>query len=34
MQVTAAESFVGNMRGPVIGRADADYDEVRSSTTG
>src|SRR5262245_10565037 len=34
MQAMAAESFKGNMRGPVIGRKDPDYDSVRSLYNG
>src|ERR1700688_1048204 len=30
----ATETFIGNMRGPVIGRTDADYDAVRSLYNG
>jgi len=30
MQAMATETFIGNMRGPVIRRTDADYDAVRS----
>ena len=34
MQATATETFIGNMRGPVIRRMDADYDAVRSLYNG
>ena len=34
MQDAATEAFVATMRGPVIGRADADYDDVRSLYNG
>src|SRR3982074_3738364 len=34
MQATATEAFIGNMRGPVIRRTDADYDAVRSLYNG
>jgi FAD/FMN-containing dehydrogenase len=34
MQAMATETFIGNMRGPVIGRTDADYDAVRSLYNG
>src|SRR6266404_2677853 len=30
MQAMATETFIGNMRGPVIRPMDADYDAVRS----
>src|ERR1700730_9162244 len=31
---TSTETFIGNMRGPVIRRMDADYDAVRSLYNG
>src|ERR1700756_1067719 len=34
MQAMATETFIGNMRGPVIRRMDADYDAVRSLYNG
>jgi hypothetical protein len=34
MQAMATETFIGNMRGPVIRRTDADYDAVRSLYNG
>src|ERR1700756_4849705 len=34
MQSMATETFIGNMRGPVIRRMDADYDAVRSLYNG
>jgi FAD/FMN-containing dehydrogenase len=34
MQQTATEAFVATMRGPVIGRTDSDYDDVRSLYNG
>jgi FAD/FMN-containing dehydrogenase len=34
MQAMATETFIGNMRGPVITRMDADYDAVRSLYNG
>ena len=34
MQAMATETFIGNMRGPVIRRRDADYDAVRSLYNG
>src|SRR3979490_2766301 len=34
MQTTATETFIGNMRGPVVRRMDADYDAVRSLYNG
>ena len=34
MQPMATETFIGNMRGPVIGRSDPDYDAVRSLYNG
>ena len=34
MQALATETFIGNMRGPVIRRTDADYDAVRSLYNG
>src|SRR6185312_14715468 len=34
MQATATETFIGNMRGPVIRRMDAEYDAVRSLYNG
>ena len=34
MQAMATEAFVGNMRGPVVSRADPDYDTVRSLYNG
>ncbi|WOH47216.1 FAD-binding oxidoreductase [Bradyrhizobium sp. sBnM-33] len=34
MQAMATEAFIGNMRGPVIRRTDADYDAVRSLYNG
>src|SRR6266511_149725 len=34
MQVMATETFIGNMRGPVIRQSDADYDAVRSLYNG
>src|SRR6202051_1285722 len=34
MQAMATETFIGNMRGPVIMRMDADYDAVRSLYNG
>ena len=34
MQATATETFIGNMRGPVIRRRDAEYDAVRSLYNG
>src|SRR6266568_7134216 len=34
MQVMATETFIGNMRGPVIRQSDADYDTVRSLYNG
>ena len=34
MQAMSTETFIGNMRGPVITRMDADYDAVRSLYNG
>ena len=34
MQAMATETFIGNMRGPIIRRRDADYDAVRSLYNG
>ncbi len=34
MQAMATETFIGNMRGPVIRQTDADYDAVRSLYNG
>src|SRR5438105_8029730 len=34
MQTVTTETFIGNMRGPVIRRTDADYDAVRSLYNG
>lgn len=34
MQQTATEALVATMRGPVIGRTDSDYDDVRSLYNG
>jgi FAD/FMN-containing dehydrogenase len=34
MQATATETFIGNLRGPVIRPMDADYDAVRSLYNG
>ena len=34
MQAMATETFIGNMRGPVVRRMDADYDAVRSLYNG
>ena len=34
MQAMATETFIGNMRGPVIRQRDADYDAVRSLYNG
>ncbi len=34
MQDAATETFVATMRGPVIGRTDSDYDDVRSLYNG
>src|SRR5260221_1486388 len=34
MQAMATETFIGNMRGPVVRRMDADYDSVRSLYNG
>jgi FAD/FMN-containing dehydrogenase len=34
MQDTATEAFVATMRGPVVGRTDSDYDDVRSLYNG
>ena len=34
MQAKTTETFIGNMRGPVIQRMDADYDAVRSLYNG
>ena len=34
MQAMATETFIGNMRGPVIRRTDVDYDAVRSLYNG
>ena len=34
MQTMATETFIGDMRGPVIRRMDADYDTVRSLYNG
>jgi hypothetical protein len=34
MQAMATETFIGNMRGPVIRPVDADYDAVRSLYNG
>jgi FAD/FMN-containing dehydrogenase len=34
MQAMATETFIDDMRGPVIGRTDADYDAVRSLYNG
>lgn len=34
MQTMATETFIGNMRGPVVRRMDADYDAVRSLYNG
>src|SRR3981189_1701255 len=34
MQAMSTESFIGNMRGPVVRRMDADYDAVRSLYNG
>ena len=34
MQAMSTETFIGNMRGPVIRRMDADYDAVRSLYNG
>src|SRR2546423_13919968 len=34
MQTVTTETFIGNMRGPVIQRMDADYDAVRSLYNG
>ena len=34
MQAMSTETFIGNMRGPVIMRMDADYDAVRSLYNG
>src|SRR5258707_7868043 len=34
MQAMSTETFIGNMRGPVVGRMDADYDAVRSLYNG
>jgi len=34
MQAIATETFIGNMRGPVVRRMDADYDAVRSLYNG
>ena len=34
MQAMATETFIGNMRGPVIRRTDAEYDDVRSLYNG
>ena len=34
MRAMATETFIGNMRGPVIRRTDADYDAVRSLYNG
>jgi hypothetical protein len=33
MQTMSTETFIGNMRGPVVRRMDADYDAVRSLYT-
>ena len=34
MQAMSTETFIGNMRGPVVRRMDADYDAVRSLYNG
>src|SRR3979411_3236372 len=34
MRALATDTFIGNMRGPVIRRTDADYDAVRSLYNG
>ena len=34
MQAMSTETFIGNMRGPVVRRMDADYDGVRSLYNG
>ena len=34
MHALATETFIGNMRGPVITRMDDDYDAVRSLYNG
>ena len=34
MQAMSTETFIGNMRGPVIRPVDADYDAVRSLYNG
>src|SRR3954451_16250094 len=34
MQAVSTETFIGNMRGPVITRMDADYDAVRGLYNG
>jgi len=34
MKAMATETFIGNMRGPVIGQTNADYDGVRSLYNG
>src|SRR2546429_9003127 len=34
MRALATETFIGNMRGPVITRMDADYDAVQSLYSG
>lgn len=34
MQTMSTETFIGNMRGPVVRRMDADYDAVRSLYNG
>ena len=34
MQAMSAETFIGNMRGPVVRRMDADYDAMRSLYNG
>src|SRR3979411_2301730 len=34
MRALATDTFIGNMRGPVVRRMDADYDAVRSLYNG